>query len=76
MVEWVHRRFHIEQFHQEAKQLLGWDDYQGRLWTGFHRHATIVMLSYSFLQWQEWRQRQQTPRRRGRPRAAFSPSAG
>jgi SRSO17 transposase len=76
MVEWVHRRFHIEQFHQEAKQLLGWDDYQGRLWTGFHRHATLVMLSYSFLQWQEWRQRQQAPRRRGRPRAAFSPSAG
>lgn len=49
MVDWLHRRFHIEQFHQEAKQLLGWDDYQGRLWTGFHRHATVVMLTYSFL---------------------------
>ena len=76
MVDWLHRRYHIEQFHQEAKQLLGWDDYQGRLWTGFHRHATVVMLTYSFLQWQEWRQRQQAPRRRGRPRDAFSPSAG
>ncbi len=76
MVEWIHRRFHIEQFHQGAKQLLGWDEYQGRLWTGFHRHATIVMLTYSFLQWQEWCQRRQAPRRRGRPRAAFSPTAG
>lgn len=76
MVDWLHRRFHIEQFHQEAKQLLGWDEYQGRLWTGFHRHATVVMLTYSFLQWQQGRQRQQAPRRRGRPRGAFSPSTG
>ena len=76
LVEWAHRRWLIEQFHEGAKSLLGWDDYQGRLWTGFHRHATLVMLTYSFLQWLEWRQRQQVPQRRGRRRAAFSPSAG
>lgn len=76
LAEWLHRRWQIEQFHEGAKSLLGWDDYQGRLWTGFHRQATIIMLTYSFLQWHEWRQRQQAPRRRGRPRAAFSPSAG
>ena len=76
MVEYAHRRWHIEQFHEEAKSLLGWDDYQGRLWTGFHRHATIVMLSYSFLQWLEWQQRQQAPQAPGRPRAPFSPSQG
>lgn len=75
LVEWIHRRFHIEQFHEGAKQLLGWDQYQGRLWTGFHRHATVVMLTYSFLQWQEWHHRQHLVKRRGRPRAAFSPSA-
>lgn len=45
MVEYTHRRWHIEQFHEEAKSLLGWDDYQGRLWTGFHRHAAVVMLT-------------------------------
>jgi len=75
LVEYAHRRHWVEQYHEEAKGLLGWDQYQGRLWTGFHRHAVTVMLAYSFLVWQEWRQRQQRTRP-GRPRRAFSPSAG
>ena len=74
MVEYTHRRYWVEQFHEEAKTLLGWDQYQGRLWHGFHRNTTLVMLSYSFLVWLEWRQRQAQPQR-GRPRQAFSPSA-
>lgn len=74
LVEYTHRRYWVEQFHEEAKSLLGWDQYQGRLWYGFHRNAVLVMLSFSFLVWLEWRERQQI-RRRGRPRAAFSPSA-
>lgn len=73
MVEYTHRRFWVEQFHEEAKSLLGWDQYQGRLWRGFHRNAFLVMLSYSFLVWLEWHQRQQIVPR-GRPRRAFSPS--
>lgn len=76
LVEYAHRRHQVERFHQDAKELLGWDQYQGRLWQGFHRHAALVMLSYSFLVWQEWQQRQVQPRGVGRPRAAFSPSAG
>jgi SRSO17 transposase len=75
MVEYAHRRHGVERYHEEAKGLLGWDQYQGRLWPGFHRHAVSVMLAYSFLVWQEWYQRQ-AQRRRGRPRRAFSPSAG
>src|SRR4029077_13217182 len=74
MVEYAHRRFGVEQFHEESKGLLGWDQYQGRLWTGFHRNSVLVLLAYSFLVIQEWQQRQEvTPR--GRPRGAFSPSA-
>ena len=56
MVEYAHRRHWVEQYHEEAKGLLGWDQYQGRLWPGFHRHAVSVMLAYSFLVWQEWQQ--------------------
>jgi SRSO17 transposase len=74
LAEYAHRRYWVEQYHEEAKGLLGWDQYQGRLWTGFHRNAVAVMLAYSFLVWQEWRQRQQQSRP-GRPRRAFSPSA-
>lgn len=75
LVGYAHRRHWVEQYHEEAKELLGWDQYQGRLWPGFHRHAVAVMLAYSFLVWQEWQQRQEQTRR-GRPRRAFSPSAG
>jgi SRSO17 transposase len=75
MVEYAHRRHWVEQYHEEAKGLLGWDQYQGRRWRGFHRHAVAVMLAYSFLVWQEWRDRQERARP-GRPRRAFSPSAG
>ena len=72
---YAHRRYAVEQFHEEAKGEVGWDQYQGRLWPGFHRHAATVMLAYSFLVWLELRQRRR-PRGRGRPRDPFSPSAG
>jgi SRSO17 transposase len=75
LVDYAHRRHAIEQFHEEAKEELGWDQYQGRLWSGFHRHAVTVMLAMSFLIWLELRQRQSHPNR-GRPRDPFSPSAG
>jgi SRSO17 transposase len=75
MVEYAHRRHWVERFHEEAKELLGWDQYQGRLWTGFHRNSVLVMLAYSFLVWQEFKQRQEVSRR-GRPRRPFSPSGG
>jgi SRSO17 transposase len=75
MVEYAHRRHWVEQYHQESKGLLGWDQYQGRLWPGFHRHAVSVMLAYSFLVWQEFQQRPKRSRR-GQPRRPFSPSGG
>jgi SRSO17 transposase len=75
LVEYAHRRHWVEQYHEEAKTELGWDQYQGRRWDGFHRHAITVMLSYSFLVWLEARQRQQR-KVRGRPRSAFSPASG
>jgi len=75
LVDYAHRRHAIEQFHEEAKGELGWDQYQGRLWPGFHRHAVMVMLALRFLTWLELRERDQHPKR-GRPRDPFSPSAG
>jgi len=75
LVEYAHRRHGVEQYHEEAKTELGWDQYQGRRWDGFHRHAITVRLSYSFLVWLEWREREQR-KGNGRPRAAFSPSPG
>jgi SRSO17 transposase len=70
----AHRRHAIEQFHEEAKGELGWDQYQGRLWPGFHRHAVTVMLAYSFLVWLE-RQQRRSAKRQGHRGDPFSPSA-
>jgi SRSO17 transposase len=71
----AHRRFGVEQFHEEAKGEVGGDPYQGCLWPGFHRQASRVMLAYSSLVWWALRQRYHQ-KRRGRPRDPFSPSAG
>jgi SRSO17 transposase len=66
----AHHRHHIEQFYQEAKGEVGWDQYEGRLWHGFHRHALLVFLAYSFLVLLRTRQHR---RGRGRPPRLFSP---
>ena len=73
LVDYVHRRWHIDRFYEDAKNELGMGDYQGRKWIGFQRHMVIVMLTYRFLAWSEWKHRQSTPRSRGRPRDSFSP---
>lgn len=70
----AHRRQAIEPFHEEAKGELGWDQDQGRLWPGFHRHAVTVMLAYSFLVWLELQQRR-SAKSQGRRGDPVSPSA-
>ena len=51
----VRSRWPIEQFYEDAKQTCGLGDFQGRRWDGLHRHAALVMLSYSFLALTRWR---------------------
>jgi SRSO17 transposase len=34
LVDYVHRRWHIDRFYEDAKNELGWGDYQGRKWSG------------------------------------------
>ena len=71
LVRIAHQRHAIEQFYQEAKGELGWDQYEGRLWHGFHRHALLVCVAYSFLVLLRARQHR---RGRGRPPRLFSPA--
>jgi SRSO17 transposase len=70
----AHWRHAIERFHEEATGEPGWDQYQGCLWPGFHRHAVTVMLAYSVLSGLDQRPRQRHTRQ-GRLRDPFSPSA-
>jgi SRSO17 transposase len=48
----VKARWVCEQAHQQLKEELGLDHFEGRSWTGLHRHALMCMLAYAFLQHQ------------------------
>ena len=39
-----------EQANQQMKEELGLDHFEGRTWTGLHRHALMTMMAYAFLQ--------------------------
>ena len=49
LVQWTHLRWSIERFHEDIKQHLGADEFQGRSWDGFHRHLAVVMLAHAFI---------------------------
>ena len=72
---YAQRQYASEPFHEGAKGEVGWGQYQGRLWPGFHRHTATVMLAYSFLVWLELRPRHGL-RGWGPLRDPMSPSPG
>ena len=46
----IKARWICEQAHQQLKEELGLDHFEGRSWTGLHRHALMTMMAYAFLQ--------------------------
>jgi len=46
----IKARWVCEQAHQQLKEELGLDHFEGRSWTGLHRHALMTMIAYAFLQ--------------------------
>jgi SRSO17 transposase len=46
----VKARWICEQAHQQLKEELGLDHFEGRSWSGLHRHALMTMIAYAFLQ--------------------------
>jgi SRSO17 transposase len=46
----VKARWICEQAHQQVKEELGLDHFEGRSWQGLHRHALMTMIAYAFLQ--------------------------
>src|SRR5438128_199495 len=47
----VKARWICEQAHQQLKEELGLDHFEGRSWQGLHRHALMTMIAYAFLQY-------------------------
>jgi SRSO17 transposase len=46
----IKERWICEQAHQQMKEELGLDHFEGRSWQGLHRHALMTMIAYAFLQ--------------------------
>ncbi len=46
----IKARWICEQAHQQLKEELGLDHFEGRSWIGLHRHALMAMIAYAFLQ--------------------------
>lgn len=81
----IKARWVCEQAHQQMKEELGLDHFEGRSWAGLHHHALMVLIAFAFLQHLRLRQsgrrgknlhhRSATPTDLARrsPRAAGSP---
>lgn len=46
----IKARWSCEQAHQQMKEELGLDHFEGRGWLGLHHHALFSMLAFTFLQ--------------------------
>jgi SRSO17 transposase len=46
----IKARWVCEQTHQQLKEEIGLDHFEGRCWQGLHRHALMTMIAYAFLQ--------------------------
>jgi SRSO17 transposase len=57
LVQIARGRWRIEQDYQQMKEELGLDHFEGRSWTGWHHHVTLVMLAHLFLRLEQTRRR-------------------
>ena len=57
----VKERYHLEQDYQQMKEELGLDHFEGRSWTGWHHHVTLVMLAHAFLRFEQRRRQDKSP---------------
>lgn len=78
----IKARWSCEQAHQQLKEELGLDHFEGRSWLGLHHHALLTLISFAFLQHlrlRETRRRKKNqsgaPRRRSRPRSTTAAHA-
>jgi len=70
----IKARWVCEQLHQQLKDELGLDHFEGRSWRGLHHHALLCLLALAFLQ--HLRLGGEKPRRgdRARPAAPAEPA--
>jgi SRSO17 transposase len=70
----IKARWVCEQAHQQLKQELGLDHFEGRSWVGLHRHALMAMIALCFLQHLRLRERGEKRPDHARTAAAADPT--
>src|SRR6202451_3901216 len=70
----IKARWICEQAHQQLKEELGLDHFEGRSWHGLHRHALMTMIAYAYLQ--SRRLAEASGGKKNPPRAAQAARAG
>jgi len=70
----IKARWVCEQGHQQLKEELGLDHFEGRSWKGLHRHTLMSMIALAFLQAQ--RLKQAKGEKKNRRTAAAANTAG
>jgi SRSO17 transposase len=58
----IKARWVCEQAHQQLKQELGLSHFEGRSWTGLHRHALMTCIAFAYLQHLRLAQHRRTSR--------------
>ncbi len=66
----IKARWVCEQAHQQLKEEIGLDHFEGRSWQGLHRHALMTMIAYTFLQ----HRRLATAKRKKKSRGSTAPT--
>ena len=62
LVARIKARWVCEQAHQQLKEELGLDHFEGRSWRGLHHHALLCQLAFTFLQHLRLRKKSVVPR--------------
>src|SRR5919202_304797 len=70
----IKARWVCEQVHQQLKDELGLDHFEGRSWRGLHHHALLCLLAFAFLQHLRLGGRKRRDTGRARPAARAEPA--
>jgi SRSO17 transposase len=71
----IKARWVCEQAHQQLKEELGLDHFEGRSWQGLHRHVLMTMIAYAFLQYRRLAKARRGKKNR-RATSAAKPAGG
>lgn len=75
LVRAIKARWACEQAHQQLKDELGLDHYEGRSWLGLHHHALLTLIAFAYLQYRRLQSAAQRGKKINRRGTGSAPAA-